>query len=370
MKGILVAAFSTFAATVVFSAEENGVPPNIEWRDMRSVGLEGKGWQDTPQPYGRMPSSAKGKATNAVMGNAVSSTGMCINFETDAREIWVKRKFRQERLGESNFNICAHSGFDLYCADKDDGGKFKWLAATSHRDSNKEAYKLFGTNGRKNVYRIYLPLRNCLVSAELGIPKGAYFRAIPARNEKPLVFYGTSIVHGAFASHAGLSHPSVIGRRLDRPVINLGFSGSAKMEIEMADILAELDAAVYIIDCQPNMNEKLVESNCEKFLRRLRQLRPDTPVLLVEHPNSARDWYWKGKDAKRPKKCYMQRDIYKKLCDEGEKNMLYLKGDTLYGTHGESSIDDIHPGDLGMMELADQMTPLIGRLLKKNSAGG
>lgn len=369
MKGILVAAFSTFAAIVAFGADENAVPPNIEWRDMRSVGLEGKGWQDTSQPYGRMPSSAKGKATNAVMGNAVSSTGMCINFETDAREIWVKRKFRQEKLGESNFNICAHSGFDLYCADKNDGGKFKWLAATSHRDSNKEVYKLFGANGRKNVYRIYLPLRNCLVSAELGIPKGAYFKVIPARKEKPLVFYGTSIVHGAFASHAGLSHPSIIGRRLDKPVINLGFSGSAKMEIEMADILAELDAAVYIIDCQPNMDEKLVESNCEKFLRRLRQLRPDTPILLVEHPNSARDWYWKGKNAKRPKKCYMQRDIYKKLCDEGEKNMLYLKGDTLYGTHGESSIDDIHPGDLGMMELADQMTPLIGELLKKNSAG-
>ena len=123
MKGILVAAFSTFAAIVAFGADENAVPPNIEWRDMRSVGLEGKGWQDTSQPYGRMPSSAKGKATNAVMGNAVSSTGMCINFETDAREIWVKRKFRQKRLGESNFNICAHSGFDLYCADKNDGGK-------------------------------------------------------------------------------------------------------------------------------------------------------------------------------------------------------------------------------------------------------
>lgn len=364
---ILIGFFCLFEFAGGLGAEDAAIAQNIEWRDMRSVGLEGKGWADTPQPYGRMPSSAKGRATDAVMGNAASSTGMCINFETDASEIWIKRKFANNTLGEHNFNVCSHSGFDLYCADKSDGGKLKWLASTPYADSTKEVYKLFGTNGKKNVYRIYLPLRNCLVSAELGIPKGAYFRAIPARNEKPLVFYGTSIVHGAYASHAGLSHPSIIGRRLDKPVINLGFSGSAKMEIEMADILAELDAAVYIIDCQPNMSEKLVESNCEKFLRRLRKLRPETPILLVEQPNSARDWYWMGKNPKRPKKCYIQRDIFKKLCGEGEENMLYLKGDTLYGTHGEASVDDIHPGDLGMMELADQMTPLIAKLLKKNS---
>lgn len=368
MSAKLKIAFFVFAFAFInaFAQKNEEQIPELDWREFNTIGLEGKAWADTPRPYSRMPKSASGKATNAVMGNANSSTGMCITFETDANQIWVKRAFVSEKLGEYNFNLCSHSGFDLYGCDKNDGDKFKWLATTSHADSLKDCYKLAYANGKKNIYRIYLPLRNCLISAQLGVNKGAYFKVIPARTEKPLVFYGTSIVHGAYVSHAGLSHPSLIGRRLNKPIINLGFSGAAKMEIEMADILAEIDAAVYIIDAQPNMDEKLVAQNYEKFLKRLRQLRPNTPILLVEKAKSARDWYWRPQDKGEitNKASLLQRDIFKKLSDEGEKKILYLNGDSLFGSHGEASIDDCHPGDLGSFQMADLMTPLISRLLQ------
>ncbi len=77
--------------------------------------------------------------------------------------------------------------------------------------------------------------------------------------------------------------PAILGRRFDVPTINLGFSGNGKMDPEMASLLAELDPAVYCIDCLPNMNPDLVRQRAADFVRTLaRRHAPTTPILLVE----------------------------------------------------------------------------------------
>ena len=79
--------------------------------------------------------------------------------------------------------------------------------------------------------------------AVLGVSKDATFEPTAPRKEKPILIYGTSITQGACASRPGMCHTAILGRRLDRPVINLGFSGNGRMEIEVARLLAELDAS-------------------------------------------------------------------------------------------------------------------------------
>jgi hypothetical protein len=54
------------------------------------------------------------------------------------------------------------------------------------------------------------------------------------------------------------------------------------MEAELARLMAEIDAAAYVIDCLPNMNGPLVAERTPPFVRALREARPDTPILLVE----------------------------------------------------------------------------------------
>ena len=66
------------------------------------------------------------------------------------------------------------------------------------------------------------------------------------RRTKPVVFYGTSITHGGCCSRPGLSFGNRVGRDLDVPVVNLGFSGSGVMEFEMSEHLAKIDG------CHPN----------------------------------------------------------------------------------------------------------------------
>jgi len=358
MKTILFSCIALFTICGLLQAEKNDDKQELQWRDFINIGIEGKGWNDTHTPYTRLPSRLKSSVTEKVWEHSLTPTGLYITFETDSSDIYIKREFDGEM---TRFIHCSFAGFDLYGKD---GNTFKWLATSSNRATEHDFQHIFKTNGKKCVYRIYLPLRNTIKSLKLGLVKGSQFKAI-AQEGKPIVFYGTSIVHGAYASHSGISHPSLIGRRLNIPIVNLGFSGAAQMELKMADILAEIDAAAYVIDAQPNMNAKMLEQRCEKFLRRLRQLRHDTPILLVEVASSNRDWYYGKPDAWRESSWRVQRAIYQKLMAQGEKKISYLRGENLYGNSGEESIDDCHPGDLGFLSMADKMTPLLKQLLQK-----
>ena len=86
---------------------------------------------------------------------------------------------------------------------------------------------------------MYLPLYNDVTELKIGIEPGSVIRKAPDRPEekaKPIVFYGTSITQGGCASRCGMGHTALLGRWLDREVINLGFSGSGKMEVELAEL--------------------------------------------------------------------------------------------------------------------------------------
>src|SRR5205085_2015483 len=134
-------------------------------------------------------------------------------------------------------------------------------------------------------FLLYLPLYNGVSSVEIGIAKGSTLAKGPARppeRQKPIVFYGTSITQGGCASRPGMVHTAILGRRLDRPVINLGFSGSGRMEPAMATLLAELDPAVYVLDCLPNMSAAEVAERMEPFVRTLRKAHPRTPIVMAE----------------------------------------------------------------------------------------
>jgi hypothetical protein len=91
---------------------------------------------------------------------------------------------------------------------------------------------------------LYLPLYNSPESLEIGVEAGATVEPLPKRQEKPIVVYGTSIMHGASAARCGMAFPAQLGRRLGTPVINLGFAGNGRMHPEVVDLLAEFDPSV------------------------------------------------------------------------------------------------------------------------------
>jgi len=205
------------------------------------------------------------------------------------------------------------------------------------------------------------------------VPAGAAIAAaaaFPASVRKPIVLYGTSITQGGCASRPGMAYPAILRRRLDRPVINLGFSGNGRLDAAVGDLLAELDAAVFVLDCVPNMTAELVTERTEPFVRALRAARPATPIVLVDnvaYPAGAilpasRELVRGKNDALRA--------TFERLTAEGVTGLHHVAGGPLLGTDGEATVDGTHPTDLGFLRMADALEPLLRRLAERPAAGG
>ncbi len=338
---------------------------DLKWYDISEWGVEGKGWDDTNDPYDRLPGRAKKFVTEDVWNHSHSSIGICSHFKTDSTAVYARWTLGSEQLGEDNFNVCGFSGVDLYAFDNSTD-TWRWASAPPHfciKDQNPSTVIIEDLPKEMRQYRLYLPLRNPALKVEIGIEAGATFQPVAPRTDKPLVYYGTSIAHGAFAARAGLGCPQVLGRRLDLPLINLGFSGSARMEPELGELIAELDAGIFVLDALPNMDEELVRTRAETFISTICKAHPETPVILVEdHPRMS-SWLKPDFQQEHEEKWQAFKEVYQKLLDSGFKNLHYVKGDKLFGTDNEASMDGVHPSDLGYMRMADIMEEAMRKAL-------
>ena len=336
---------------------------NTEWRDVTEWGVEGRGWTDQERErwFDRFPAKAEGKVTKSVWNLSRHSAGMMVRFKTDATTIRAKWKLLSARLGMPHMPPSGVSGLDLYA--RDAKGQWRWAAATKPNKQDMEATLLSGIAPGMREYALYLPLYNGTESLEIGVPKGAKFESLAPRKAKPLVFYGTSITHGACASRPGLAHPAILGRRLDMPVINIGFSGNGRMHKEVGDLMVEVDAACYVIDCLPNLQPSAVTERCVPLVKQLRKVRPNTPIVLVEDRRFANSWILPAKSKFHDDNQAALQKAYKELQAAGVKKLHYLSGDLLLGDDTEGTTDGSHPNDLGFFRQANAFEPVLRQAL-------
>jgi lysophospholipase L1-like esterase len=336
------------------------------WYDIRELEIEGKGWQDTEEFYDRLPLRAKTVVRKEVWDLGQRSAGMCARFATDAAAIKVRWSLRFDQLGMEHMPATGVSGLDLYIRTED--GTFGWLAqGRPSKFPINQVDLVKGLETGWHEYLLYLPLYNGVNSVQIGIPPECSTSkpvSRPPERSRPLCFYGTSIVQGGCTSRPGMVHTAILGRRLDYPVINLGFSGNGPMELELARYMAELDPAIYVVDCLPNMEAAQVTERALPFVKILRQARPDTPIVLVENIAYQGSPYlperFKGYMAKNA----ALRQAFQQMVENGWKNIFYLSYTELLGHDEEATVDGTHPTDLGFMRMAEAMEPILREALK------
>ncbi len=334
----------------------------LHWTDARDLLVEGKGWTNTVSFYDRLPARAEGKAPKAVWGLSHDSAGMTVRFITDADSIAARWSLTSSNLAMPHMAATGVSGLDLYV--KTDAGRWRWLAVAKPTQQTNDVTLVAGISGIKREYMLYLPLYNGIQSLEIGVPAKANITAPAPPAKKPIVFYGTSILQGGCASRPGRVHSALLQRSLDTPVINLGFSGSGKMEPVMADLLAELDPSIYVLDCLPNMTDTMVKERVEPFVRTLRKAHPQTPIVLVEDRRYP-DGFLVTKKAKANDANHAAlKHAFDALKAAGVPNIYYLPGDNLLGDDGEGTVDGSHPTDIGFQRQADAFAKVLGPLLQ------
>ena len=181
--------------------------------------------------------------------------------------------------------------------------------------------------------------------------------------------YGTSIAQGACASRPGMAWTNILGRKLDHPVVNLGFSGNGRLEPEVLDLVTEVDAAIYVLDCLPNLspNEERTEEEIKRRLRNsilhIADIRPKARILLAQHAG-----YSDGEVDSSRKAVYESlnrwtSEVFVELQRNGARN-LYLLSRSKINLSNDAFVDGTHPTDLGMEQYAKAYEKKLNEILQ------
>jgi lysophospholipase L1-like esterase len=337
----------------------------VVWSDAVTLTVEGRGWEVAEAPFQRLPNHAKATVPAHVWDLGRSSAGISIRFRTQADRIDARWDLTSASLAMPHMPATGVSGLDLYVRD---GSSRTWQFVQNGRPTGQltnTAQFRVGSNTVAREYLLYLPLYNGVSRVDLGVDSAFRLEAIPpgepASKSRPIVLYGTSIVQGGCASRPGLAWPAILGRHLDRPVINLGFSGAGRMEAPVVDVIAELDPALFMIDCLWNIGDQRspeIETRVTHLATTLRQRHPATPILFVGQSDIRNERHPTGATK-------AQERAIQALQSAGMKGLHLVPGNLLLGFDREGTVDGVHPNDLGMMRHADALTPIVQALLPR-----
>lgn len=321
---------------------------------------------DAPRVYTRMPDSLKGKVRDALWNLGQNTAGMAVRFRTNSKQIGVRWK-NHSVFNMNHMTATGIRGLDLYCLQGN--GQWVFVNSAKPRERLNNQSKIIGNlDGSEHEYMLNLPLYEGIDSLEIGVEDGATIVkpqvALPVE-AKPIVWYGTSITQGGCASRPGMAATNIVERRLNRVVINLGFSGNGKLDPEVAEIMARHDAGLYIMDMLPNCTSDLINEKIERFYSILRKAHPDTPILLVENPIFPPTRFNSEMRKTISEKNATLQKFFKKFRAGGDKKVFFVSSADMIGSDNEGTVDGVHFTDLGFERCADYMTPIIKRHLGK-----
>ncbi len=347
--------------TLVLNAQE------IKWHSGAEFPVEGRAWQATARAYDRLPADAEPLVRPKVWELGQNSAGLTISFITDSPEIHLrwKARFNNEMPHMTDIGI---KGFDLYCwSEKDQIWQWAGSAKGWNAGPNFQVKIIDKMDRNTKNFRLYFPLYDAPDSLEIGILPGSVIKPYHHnyKTNKPIVFYGTSITQGGCASRPGLAYPATIGRELNMPTVNLGFSGNGNMEIALANLLAGIDASCFVLDCLPNMTPEMVSERVVPFVNRLWQAHPCTPVILVSTAQHANSWLTDSTRKILEQKNFNLVKAFESLY-QSQKSPLYLiRPEDLIFPDNEGTVDGVHLNDLGFVRMAERLAPAIKKALNK-----
>jgi hypothetical protein len=360
---ILLTVWFTFSATA-FSQKTD----NMKFVSVDELMLTGQGFAESHVKYGRLPAAMEKEFRPALHGLGTNSAGVAVRFSSNSTAIAVRWTVR----GDNAMNHMASTGIkglDLYSLDQG-----KWFYAGTARPTGKKSVGMVVQNlsGDMREYIAYFPLYDGVESVEIGVEQDAVIgqpvdnRLTKRREAKPIVFYGTSITQGGCASRPGMAYPSILGRMLNREIINLGFSGNGKLDFSIAEAISRIDAEAVVIDCLPNNTAQSVRDSAYRFITHIAKAKPAMKIFMLENPEYpfARFNLKVQQDIAETNKEW--RKLYSTLKEEGFRQIVYIHAHGLTGSDGEATVDGVHFTDLGFLRYAESLFPYLKEYLVKS----
>lgn len=363
---LLLAALSVCAAAKDFSE----LDPNYKDRKPDSDGLvwcdafaapvvlEGAPFRNADGSRTRFPIDLCDKVECAENYRVMSrqGAGMSIRFRAQVRKLSFRATYGEAFINRKS--PAMSMGFDIYR-----NGRFMCNAQPelSLADGEKFVFSGGWCSGRLDDYQVYFPLQSSIVKLEIGTDSEGVVEA-PTPHEggaRPIVLYGSSIANAGCVSRSGLEQSNVIGRLLQMPTVNMGFSGSARGDPAAAEAAAAADPAALVIEYEANApSAEHLQRSFPAFFKRFRELRPNTPVILSGNPFRS---YWGTKGTETVVRTWLEavgggdrhvEFIDWRSCFEGEEKL-------------DLSADGEHQNDIGAHLMSRTIVSRLRPMLKE-----
>ena len=328
--------------------------------------IEGTAISDSlkESPYDRLPISYKEKVREPVWDLSKASAGITVRFHSNSTSINLKWTVLND-LDMSHMAATGIKGIDLYTKYNN-----KWRYVTTAgalvglktyqnksipADSINEYELIKNMTPEFREYKLFLPLYDGVTKLEVGIDSAASIEKATPSSEKPIVFYGTSITQGGCASRPGMAHTNIISRELDVDCINYGFSGNGRMETPIVELISEIDARFYVIECLQNMDSEQVKERVKPLVDIIRTNHPHTPIVLVENMMYTMAFLNQTLETRLIEENTALKNEYDKIIKSGTPNIFYIKDNKEFLVDNEGTVDGVHLTDLGFKRYADYL---------------
>lgn len=343
--------------------------PDVKFYDVTEPPVRYYGVFREDGVFRRVPIDVAKTVSAGIHAMCGTTAGGRVRFMTDSPYVAIAAEYSQYETS-GIIPVSNMAGFDMY-ADGAFGGTLrsnadfngeplvasldvpKLLACDEHTDTASGERKM-------RLITINMPSYSGIKAMKIGIAESAKISHAPDYSlEKPIVFYGSSITNGAAASRPGMSYEARISRELDVNYINLGFGGLCKGEPEMADYIAGLDMSIFVMDYDHNAKtlEHLAATH-EPFFKRVREKKPDIPVIFISRPVTSPDV---------AKRFEIIKATYENAKASGDENVYLINGMEFFGGDRDFTVDCVHPTDLGFYfmakRIAEELRPIVTALM-------
>lgn len=317
--------------------------------------------RDEKNGYVRMPLEIAKQISKDFEGLNNSTAGGRVRFSTDSTVVSVKCKLNGSWRMTHMADV-GTTGFDLYEA-RD--GKQTFLGSVLPPRERVDEYsgKINLKHGGVRDLILDMPLFSGVSELLIGIESGSILRdGGKYKYKTPVVFYGSSITHGACASRPGNCYIGMLSRRFDTDYLNFGYSGNAHGEPIIFDYLSKLNMSIFVYDYDHNAQsvEMLRETHYNGY-KIIRTKQPQLPIIMVTRP----DYDNPACDGKPYRDVIC--DTYEKALAEGDTNVYFIDGEKEFKTFVADgyTVDCTHPNDLGFELMAQKIGDVIAKILEK-----
>ena len=359
MKSVKI--LSVAALLLVSLAVSADALPGFRYEDASKFRIINKGWDNTSEPYTRLPQAYMDSCRKDQKWLYDHSSGIAVRFATDSKRIaaqWnLKNNFHMQHMAMTGIK-----GTDLYRLNEETG-KWEYVNTARPQEKNFKADSIQSKlsvdymDGEMHEYMIYLPLYDGINWLQIGVDSAAQLIQPQVDNPRSMgkiVVYGTSIQQGGCASRTGMVPTAMIQRDFNLECVNLATSGQARMDFYIAEAMASIeDAICYVLDPVPNCTKDRCDTATYDFVKILRTLRPEVPIIMVDglmYPYTRHDSYH-AEYLPQKNECF--RRGFDEHVAENAKGMYYMTHEGQTGPDMEGTVDGIHLTDYGFRAYAD-----------------